>query len=155
MSESTTGVGTMSRRDNRGFTLVELMIAVTVIGILATVAIPMFQVVPERSKSTEAVTALGLIRSAMRIYYVEHGSYANAALFTDGAQVTNGGMLGVTDSDLMGRYFSSECYTFRGAATANSFTIECDGSASTAPFAAEVAAVVVTIDQDGELTRVF
>lgn len=145
----------MRRGNNRGFTLIELMIAVTIVGILATVAIPMFQTVPERSKSTEAVTALGLIRSAMRIYYVEHGTYANAVHFTDGAQVTNGGHLGVTDSDLMGRYFSSECYTFNGAPTANAYTIECDGSASTAPFASEVAGVVVTIDQDGEFTRVY
>jgi prepilin-type N-terminal cleavage/methylation domain-containing protein len=149
------GVGTMHRGQDRGFTLIELMIAVTVIGILASVAIPMFQVVPQRSKSTEAVTALGLIRSAMRIYYVEHGTYANAGLFTDGAQVTNGRMLGVTDSDLMGRYFSSECYTFHGAPTANSYTIECDGSVSTAPFASEVAGIVVTIDEDGDFTRVF
>jgi prepilin-type N-terminal cleavage/methylation domain-containing protein len=138
-----------------GFTLVELMIAVTVIGILATVAIPMFQVVPERSKSTEAVTALGLIRSSMRIYYVEHGTYANATFFTDGAQVTNGGMIGVTDGDLMGRYFSSECYTFHGAPTASMYTVECDGSVSTAPFAAEVENITVTIDQDGELVREF
>jgi prepilin-type N-terminal cleavage/methylation domain-containing protein len=149
------GAGVMRLRNARGFTLVELMIAVTVVGILATVAIPMFQVVPERSKSTEAVTALGLIRSAMRIYYVEHGTYANAVHFTDGAQVTNGGHLGVTDADLMGRYFSSECYTFSGVPTANTFTIECDGSASTAPFASEVSTVVVTIDHNGELTRVF
>lgn len=142
-------------RNNRGFTLLELMIVVTVIGILASVAIPIFQVVPERSKSTEAVTALGLIRSAMRIYYVEHGTYANAGSFTDGAQVTNGGLLDVRDSDLMGRYFSSECYRFDGAPTANSFTVKCDGSMSTAPFASEVSNIVVTIDQNGDITRVF
>jgi prepilin-type N-terminal cleavage/methylation domain-containing protein len=145
----------MRCRSNRGFTLVELMIAVTIVGILATVAIPMFQMVPERSKSTEAVTALGLIRSAMRIYYVEHGTYANATHFTDGAQVTDGGLLGVSDTDLMGRYFSSESYTFDGAPTANTYTIECDGSASTAPFASEVSSVVVTIDENGEFTRVY
>jgi hypothetical protein len=91
----------------------------------------------------------------MRIYYVEHGTFANGALFTDGAQVTNGGLLGVTDNDLMGRYFSSECYTFDGAPTANSFTILCEGANSTAPFASEVLTIEVTIDQDGELTRVF
>jgi Tfp pilus assembly protein PilE len=135
--------------------MVELMIVVTIIGILATVAIPMFQMVPERSKSTEAVTALGLIRASMRIYYVEHGTYVNGACFTDGAQVTNGGLLGVTDNDLMGRYFSSECYTFKGAPTANSFTIECNGANSTAPFSSEVANIVATIDDEGELTRVF
>jgi prepilin-type N-terminal cleavage/methylation domain-containing protein len=145
----------MFGRNQRGFTLVELMIVVTIIGVLATVAIPMYQVLPERSKSTEAVTALGLIRSAMRVYYVEHGTFANGAVFSDGAPVTNGGLLGVTDGDLSGRYFSSECYTFNGAPTANSFTIECEGGVSTAPFGSEVSAIVVRIDQDGELTRVF
>ena len=145
----------MRVRNNRGFTMTELMIVVTIIGILATIAFPMFQTVPERSKSTEAVTALGLIRSAMRIYYVEHGTFANATLFTDGAQVTSGGLIGVTNNDLMGRYFSSASYTFFGAPTANSFTIECDGSGSIAPFAAEVSNIVVTINQDGDMTRVF
>jgi len=145
----------MFGNNQRGFTMVELMIVVTIIGILATVAIPMFQVVPERSKSTEAVTALGLIRASMRIYYVEHGTYANAASFTDEAMVTNGGHLGVTDGDLMGRYFSAECYRFDGAPTNNSFTIKCEGSRSAAPFGSEVSSIVVTIDQDGEMTRVF
>jgi prepilin-type N-terminal cleavage/methylation domain-containing protein len=145
----------MFGRNQKGFTMVELMIVVTIIGLLATIAMPMFQLVPERSKSTEAVTALGLIRSAMRVYYVEHGTFANPSVFSDGAQVTNGGLLGVTDRDLEGRYFSSECYTFSGAPTANSFTIECDGSNSTAQFGSEVSTLVVTIDQDGELTRIF
>ena len=142
-------------RNERGFTLMELMIVVTDVGILATVAIPMFQVIPERSKSTEAVTALGLVKSAMRIYYVEHGTFANAASFGDGDGVTSGGLLDVRDNDLFGRYFSAECYTFEGAPTGNTFTVECDGSQSTAPFAAEVSNIVVTIDQDGEFTRVF
>lgn len=145
----------MFGRNQRGFTLIELMIVVTIIGVLATVAIPMYQVVPERSKSTEAVTALGLVRSAMRVYYAEHGTFVNGGLFTDGAQVTSGGLLGVTDNDLAGRYFSSECYKFSGAPTANSFTVECEGRWSTAPFGSEVSSIVVTIDQDGELTRVF
>jgi prepilin-type N-terminal cleavage/methylation domain-containing protein len=145
----------MFGKNERGFTLTELMIVVTIIGILATIAFPMFQVVPERSKSTEAVTALGLIRAAMRVYYVEHGTYANGAFFVDGAQVTSGGFIGVSNNDLMGRYFSSECYTFNGAPTADSFTIRCDGADSAAPFGSEVAGIVVTIDQDGELNRVF
>ncbi|HYW68447.1 MAG TPA: prepilin-type N-terminal cleavage/methylation domain-containing protein [bacterium] len=145
----------MFGRNQRGFTMVELMIVVTIIGLLATIAMPMFQLMPERSKSTEAVTALGLIRSAMRVYYVEHGTFANPSVFSDGAQVTSGGLLGVNDRDLAGRYFSTESYTFSGAPTANAFTIKCDGEQSTAPFGSEVANIVVTIDHEGELTRLF
>ena len=136
--------------NTRGFTLVELMIVVIVIGILAVVAIPMYQVVPERSRGTEAIAGLGLIREAMRAYYAEHGTYENAA-FTDGANVTVGGILSVNDNDLLGRYFSAECYTFRGAPDANGYTIESDGSNSVAPHADDVLALVRTINEDGDL----
>jgi prepilin-type N-terminal cleavage/methylation domain-containing protein len=144
----------MGARSQSGFTLVELLIVMVVIGILATVAIPMYQLVPERSRATEADAGLGAIRSAMRVYYGEHGTYVNANL-VDGAQVTVGGILSVTDSDLAGRYFSTECYTFDGAPTANTFSIECDGATSTAPYASEASGIVATIDQDGQIAHQF
>lgn len=140
----------MYRNNTRGFTLVELMIVVIVIGILAAVAIPMYQVVPERSRATEAVSALGLVRQAMRTYYAEHGTYENPA-FSDGANVTAGGILSVKDEDLFGRFFSSECYTFDGAPDAGAYTIECDGDNSVAPHADEAAGIIRTINQDGDL----
>lgn len=142
----------MAHRNQRGFTLVELMIVIIIVGVLAAVAIPMYQIMPERSKGTEAVAALGTIRGALRVYYSEHQSYVNAS-FTDGAQVTTGGILSISDNDLMGRYFSSACYTFDGAPTANSFRILCDGASSTAPVASEVASVKYAIDQDGAVTK--
>ena len=141
----------MPRRDQHGFTLVELMIVVIVVGVLAAVAIPMYQVTSERSKASEATGALGSLHDLMRVHYAEHGSYADAS-FTDGAQVTVDGELGMTDTDLMGRYFSAECYTFSGAPGANSFTIECDGAQSTAPRGSEVSSIIVTIDESGEVT---
>ena len=136
---------------SRGFTLVELMIVVVIVGILAVVAIPMYQVVPERSRATEAVAALDALRESMRTYYAEHGTYAHAS-FADGARVTVGGILSMTDSDLSGRFFSSECYTFDGPPTAAAFTIECDGSASTAPAASDVAGVTATINETGDVS---
>jgi len=142
----------MATRGQRGFTLVEMLIVMVVIGILATVAIPMYQLVPERSRATEADAGLGAIRSAMRVYYGEHGTYANGS-FVDGGAVTVGGILSVSDTDLAGRYFSTECYTFDGAPGANTFTIECDGANSTAPYASEADGIVGTIDQDGQLTH--
>jgi len=142
----------MLRRNQRGFTLVELMIVVIIVGILAAVAIPMYQGATERAKASEAVAALGTIRGAMRVYFAEHGTYVNAN-FTDGDQVTNGGVLDVSDTDLLGRYFSTECYTFDGDAGAAAFTIECDGANSTAGNAAEVADIVRTINESGDITN--
>ena len=141
----------MLRRDHSGFTLVELMIVVIVVGVLAGVAVPMYQVTAERSKASEATGALGSLHDLMRVHYAEYGSYADAS-FTDGAQVTVNGRLGMTDNDLYGRYFSTECYTFSGAPGANSFTLECDGAASTAPKGSEVSSIIVTIDESGEVT---
>lgn len=131
------------------------MIVVTIVGVLATVAIPMFQIVPERTKATEAMTALGLIRSAMRIYYAEHGTFINTTHFRDGNPVTSGGMLDVKSTDLDGRYFSAECYTFNGAPTASTFTVNCDGSASTAPCGSEVLTISVSMDHNGDIARTF
>jgi prepilin-type N-terminal cleavage/methylation domain-containing protein len=142
----------MRARDQRGFTLVELLIVMVVIGILAAVAIPMYQLVPQRSRATEADAGLGAVRSALRVYYAEHGTYVSPS-FVSGAQVTAGGLLSVTDSDLAGRYFSTECYTFDGAPTVNAYTIKCDGANSTAPYASEADGIVATIDQDGEITH--
>jgi prepilin-type N-terminal cleavage/methylation domain-containing protein len=141
----------MLSRNQKGFTLVELMIVVIIVGILAAVAIPMYQGATERAKASEAVAALGTIRGAMRVYYAEHGTYVNANFVTD-AQVTAGSVLDVSDTDLMGRYFSSPCYTFTADATAAAFSITCLGSASTAPNASEVSTITRTINQDGDIS---
>ena len=142
----------MLRRNQGGFTLVELMIVVIIVGILAAVAIPRYQGATERAKASEAVAALGTIRGALRVYYAEHGTYVNAN-FIDGAQVTAGNVLDVSDTDLLGRYFSTACYTFDGATAAAAYSIECDGSASAAPYGSEVATIVRSIDQNGTITN--
>jgi prepilin-type N-terminal cleavage/methylation domain-containing protein len=135
----------------RGFTLVELLIVVIIVGILAAVAIPIYSGTTDRSKATEAVAALGTIRSAMRNYYAEHGTYVNAS-FTDGAQVSASGLLDVASVDLDARYFSRECYTFDGAPTVDAFRIKCDGANSTAIAASEVSHIVRYIDEEGSIT---
>ena len=142
----------MLRRNQKGFTLVELMIVVIIVGILAAVAIPMYQGATERAKASEAVAALGTIRGALRVYYAEHGTYVNAA-FVDNAQITVSSILDVSDTDLLGRYFSTECYTFDGIPTAAAYDIECLGSASTASYGSEVATIVRSIDQNGTVTN--
>ena len=134
----------------KGFTLVELMIVVVIVGILAGVSIPMYGRSAKRARTSEAVGALGSIRSAMRIYYSEHRTYEHDN-FKNEDRVTKGGVLNVTDLD--GRYFSAECYTFYGNATADSFKVKALGSASLAPEASTVAGIVRYIDQAGNVTK--
>ncbi len=76
----------MRKLHNRkgGFTLIELMIVVAIIGILAAIAIPNFLMFQLRSKTGEAKTNLAAIRTAQEGYFAEFGAYVNAALPTPG-----------------------------------------------------------------------
>ena len=59
----------------QGFTLVELIIAVVIVGILFTFALPQFAVTKERALDKEAKSILALIQAAEKIYKMEFNSY--------------------------------------------------------------------------------
>ena len=57
------------RRDQRGLTLVELMIVVTIIAIIAAVAIAIYQDIVKKSKLAADQAVVASLRSAVAIYY--------------------------------------------------------------------------------------
>ena len=67
-------------RGDRGFTLVELLIVVAIIGILDAIAIPQFSVYRTRSYNATALSDLRNIRTSEENLFADNGSYAPAAL---------------------------------------------------------------------------
>lgn len=57
------------RINNKGFTLIEVVIIIVVLGILAAVAIPKYQDITGEAKEAAARASLGSIRSGVTIYY--------------------------------------------------------------------------------------
>ncbi len=71
----------MAKRNRKGFTLIELMIVVAIIGILAAVAIPAFMKYIRRSKTSEAtMNVRKLFDSSVSYYQEEHADRAGAIL---------------------------------------------------------------------------
>lgn len=64
-------------RFRKGFTLIELMIVVAIIGVLAAIAIPNFLKFQAKSKMSEAKTNLGAIYTGQLSYFGEQNSYGN------------------------------------------------------------------------------
>ena len=76
-------------KKSKGFTLIELMIVVAIIGILSAIAIPKFADLIRKSNEGATKGNLGAIRSAMSIYYGEQeGLYPIGAAVDVGAQLT-------------------------------------------------------------------
>jgi len=64
----------------KGFTLIELMIVVAIIGILAAIAIPSFLAMQLRAKRSELPTNLDAIRTAEQAYHAEWDSYTTCPI---------------------------------------------------------------------------
>ncbi|MDD5155995.1 MAG: type IV pilin-like G/H family protein [Candidatus Omnitrophica bacterium] len=64
-------------RSKKGFTLLELIVVIVILGILATLGFTQYTKMVEKGRSAEARDALGQIRKAQIAYYLENGGYTS------------------------------------------------------------------------------
>ena len=62
-------------RANKGFTLIELMIVVAIMGIFATMALPQYGMQYSRGKMDEAISLGDIAKKSIQAYYLEHVSF--------------------------------------------------------------------------------
>jgi type IV pilus assembly protein PilA len=107
-------------KDQKGFTLIELMIVIAIIGILAAIAIPQFSAYRKRSYNSAAQSDLRNAATAQEAYFVDEETYTSTitnlvgtyGLFTS-EKVTFYSVAGDVTSYIMRSYHSSGDKTYR------------------------------------------
>jgi prepilin-type N-terminal cleavage/methylation domain-containing protein len=124
-------------KNKKGFTLIELMIVVVIIGILAALAIPRFMTASTRAKQSEAKQLLKQVYTMQHTYRQANGTYGDG-----GVTAVAGGAFTQIGVEIM----SSANYQYVMAAAANTFlctaTDDLDDDATIDTW---------TINQDGTL----
>jgi len=81
----------------KGFTLIELIIVIIIIGVLAALAVPLYLKSTERVKGAKARHSLGIIAQAEKMYRSENNQYINFG--AGAAEATLGGYIELADVD--------------------------------------------------------
>jgi type IV pilus assembly protein PilA len=129
------------KKIQHGFTLIELMIVVAIIGILAAVAIPSYQDYTKRAYVTEGMVLVGAVKTGIAEFYSSNGAMplnnssagVSAPTLIAGNSVTsvavgaNDGVITITYNAKVGATAGSTITIVAGTANAGSITWTCTG----------------------------
>ncbi|MCE9679887.1 prepilin-type N-terminal cleavage/methylation domain-containing protein [Shewanella sp. AS1] len=123
-------------KNAKGFTLIELMIVVAIIGILAAIALPAYQNYTKKAKFTEVVNGTMALKTAVDICFQSEGSLANcdtfakigevapeATTFLGGVTIATGTAAIQATAANTSPFAGTETYTMTPTATANGTTL--------------------------------
>jgi type IV pilus assembly protein PilA len=88
----------------KGFTLIELMIVVAIIGILAAIAIPAYQDYTVRSQVTEGLNMAGGVKTAVNDYFTDTGEWPDTIQKAVCGKASTAACAGGTATDYNGNY---------------------------------------------------
>ncbi|MGJ7567096.1 type IV pilin protein [Variovorax sp. GB1R11] len=109
----------IARNTSRGFTLIEIMITVAIIGILAAIAIPSYQDYVRRGYVVDGTNGLATVRADMERYFQDNRTYQKVGTITPPCETTD------AKNRTFGNFVVS-CATV--ASTDTTFTLYADGS---------------------------
>ena len=135
----------MKIQKGRGFTLIELMIVIAIIGVLMAIAIPQYQKYVIRSKASQALNALRPIQTTIDEFVTLHRTMPNANLFDQLSQTNTCNGIVSTVGVGIANEVATVTITFHGTAGAA-------GAPGTVPTAANVAALPANC-RNNQITR--